>query len=206
MNRFLVGALTPALLVLGGPAQATGCPFISDVTGDVLLWPSPDPYDLVSADIVTDDTTVTAVFRVQDLTAESLLTHQTVFSLAFHYRSTTAWMRGVLSPTGTAGSFVADDDTAPGGANTVYGTVTVDTTTDEVRVSAVHAGVPAYAALTDGTVLDRFRAMVYAGTPAFVPPDPIPREVVGPFSGGPIVDDQRTTDTYTAGDSACITV
>jgi hypothetical protein len=66
-------AVVTALLT-AGPAHAAGCPMLTDPTGDTLSelnvpqsLVQPGPWDIVSADLATGATSLTAVIRLRDL-------------------------------------------------------------------------------------------------------------------------------------------
>lgn len=196
MNRYGVAvAIVAAMLTGAAPAHATSCNIVSDASGDGYIAPTtvanhPD-LDIVSADVASDSTYLTAVFRLSDVDPVSI-SKGTEYDLAFTLNGEQLQFTA-QSQLKTTTYTLSMLGTEPGGVVGVYqkvadGTGVWDTVANEVRITVLVSDVTSHVALATGDVLDSFYAVSYR------------------FAGVWAAADHAYGNTsYAAGDASCVT-
>lgn len=201
--------LAPALLATGPADAALRCPLILDELGDSRGFGVSDEaaYDLVSADVASDRTTLTAVMRLDDIAPDSGLMSPANYMFVVRQGQGLLQLHVDNTPTGTGyRGFASPSQELSADIEWVAATGSIDPAKDEVRISVPLAALPSYVSATPGTVLSGFAVLVSHdhGT-VTVPVDALPAVARTLPSAGSVVDEGRTDATYVAGRPSCVT-
>lgn len=195
------------------------CNLVTDPSGDASPQtpvPSDDTIDILSADIATNATQITAVLRLKNLSASSVPS-QTGVSYEFDFSapggSNTLFLAYNADDSGSHSSFGdiesiggQNNNTSKGPAVTVF-----DKAKNEVRITAKLSDLSALGKFKPGTKLTGLEAKTWVliGTPEATPEVDAPAlgPVVGPGNGllDP-VDDATGSKNYVIGTPSCIKV
>jgi hypothetical protein len=193
----LVGAGISQAAVKAKPKPKPVCNIVSDVKGDADIAGGvgqDDSLDIVSADLASDKQTVTAVVRVVKASAVSAIyKYGSTWRVNFTVNGVALSISAVSDRSGVVGQYTYTDATG-GHIIASDGVVTIDQSTNEVRISVPTSAFGEHANLKPGTLVEKISATTgaIANTPA------------GNLRF-PTVDVSDTTDgTYKTGNASCV--